>query len=87
MKLLGSSLLAALALVQSAFGQSSKDDDVKTVPLRTHSLYQVCPSGCTGEKEEQQKTYMGKCDSRIWTRNCRAGGLIGAEIPLFGQTS
>lgn len=37
-----SGLLGLLALqVQSASGQSPKDEDIKTVPLRTHSLYQV----------------------------------------------
>lgn len=37
------SLLGLLALqVQSVSAQSSNDEDIKTVPLRTHSLYQVC---------------------------------------------
>jgi len=33
-------LVAALALLGSATEQSTLDDDIKTVPLRTHSLYQ-----------------------------------------------
>lgn len=37
-----SGLLGLLALqVQSASAQSTQDEDIKAVPLRTHSLYQV----------------------------------------------
>ncbi|KAG0640023.1 legume-like lectin family-domain-containing protein [Tuber brumale] len=34
------SIFTALALVREGSGQSTADDDVKTVPLRTHSLFQ-----------------------------------------------
>lgn len=37
-----SGLLGLLALqAQSTSGQATKDEDIKSAPLRTHSLYQV----------------------------------------------
>lgn len=36
-------LLWAVSSITSVNGQSRDDPDIKTVPLRTHSLYQVRP--------------------------------------------